>query len=110
MFNYKNILIICFFLFTATLFAQDKVTIKKDILLKDFITHNSEKSCWILIDTKVYDVTSFLKDHPAPPKVLLKYCGKDASKGFKDKGIGEPHSKNAIQMLDKFFVGTLKVE
>ena len=27
-------------------------------------SHNSDKSCWVIIANKVYDVTKFLDDHP----------------------------------------------
>ncbi|KZP10658.1 hypothetical protein FIBSPDRAFT_872351 [Athelia psychrophila] len=46
---------------------------------KEVATHNSRKSCWIIVHGKVYDVTEFLDDHPGGSKIILKYAGKDAT-------------------------------
>eukprot|EP01083_Nonionella_stella_P144460 451114_1 len=53
-------------------------TISSDELRK----HTSEQSAWVAIKGTVYDVTKFLGDHPGGKKVLLRECGKDASKKF----------------------------
>ncbi|KAF1992962.1 mitochondrial cytochrome-like protein b2 [Amniculicola lignicola CBS 123094] len=45
--------------------------------------HNTKKSCWIVLDSRVYDVTSFLLDHPGGAVVLLKNAGTDATTEFK---------------------------
>lgn len=37
--------------------------------------HNSKKSCWIVIDSKVYDVTAFLSKHPGGAAIILKQAG-----------------------------------
>lgn len=37
--------------------------------------HNTKKSCWIVIDSKAYDVTSFLPNHPGGATILLKNGG-----------------------------------
>ncbi|KAF2108048.1 mitochondrial cytochrome-like protein b2 [Lophiotrema nucula] len=45
--------------------------------------HNSRKSCWIVLDSKVYDITSFLSKHPGGAATLLKQAGSDATTEFK---------------------------
>ncbi|KAK1237773.1 hypothetical protein MKX07_003609 [Trichoderma sp. CBMAI-0711] len=44
--------------------------------------HNSEKSCWVIIHGKAYDVTEFLPEHPGGEEIILKYAGKDATEEF----------------------------
>lgn len=44
--------------------------------------HNNEKSCWVVIHGKAYDVTEFMPEHPGGPKIILKYAGKDATEAY----------------------------
>lgn len=37
--------------------------------------HNSKKSCWIVLDSKAYDVTSFVSDHPGGAPIILRNAG-----------------------------------
>lgn len=107
---YQNLLIVFLYLLTSGLWAQDKTapTEGKIVAMEEFVKHNDDKSCWILMDKFVYDVTKFLNDHPGSSKVLLKCCGKDCTKGYADKGIGEAHSKKADEIRNKMLVGILK--
>lgn len=38
--------------------------------------HNSRKSCWIIINDKIYDLTGYLDSHPGGSDILLKHAGK----------------------------------
>lgn len=37
--------------------------------------HSNKQSCWIVVDSNVYDVTSFLPEHPGGAAVILKNAG-----------------------------------
>ena len=37
--------------------------------------HNSATSCWIVVDSNVYDITSFLHEHPGGAAILLQQAG-----------------------------------
>lgn len=53
------------------------------------------------IEGKVYDVTSFLNNHPGGAEALKKYSGKDATQAFRDVN----HSMKAVQKRESFLVG-----
>lgn len=42
---------------------------------KQVANHSTKESCWIVIDSQVYDVTSFLQRHPGGAAVILKQGG-----------------------------------
>ena len=44
--------------------------------------HNTRTDGWTAIHGVVYDVTSFLDEHPGGAKVMLKYAGADSTKAF----------------------------
>jgi L-lactate dehydrogenase (cytochrome) len=37
--------------------------------------HNNKKSCWIVLDSKAYDVTNFMIEHPGGAPIILKNAG-----------------------------------
>ncbi|PAV87249.1 hypothetical protein WR25_15117 [Diploscapter pachys] len=60
-------------------------------------------NCWIVLRGKVYDVTTFLTEHPGGEEVIKEHAGKDATDAFDDVG----HSKDALQMTDDYQIGVL---
>ncbi|HEV7449093.1 MAG TPA: cytochrome b5-like heme/steroid binding domain-containing protein [Candidatus Paceibacterota bacterium] len=51
--------------------------------------HNSSASCWTAINAKVYDVTSWISQHPGGAGAILSLCGKDGSAAFNGQHGGE---------------------
>lgn len=43
--------------------------------------HNKTDDAWIIIDNKVYDVTSYVEEHPGGD-AILRHVGGDATEGF----------------------------
>ncbi|XP_071065211.1 cytochrome b5 type B isoform X2 [Dasypus novemcinctus] len=69
--------------------------------LEEVAKHNSSKELWLVIHGRVYDVSSFLNEHPGGEEVLLEQAGVDASESFEDVG----HSSDAREMLKQYYIG-----
>jgi len=69
--------------------------------------HNTQKSCWVVVDGKVYDATSYMNAYPDGKDLILPYCGKDGTAAFNSKGFGAGTSDNAKKELASLFVGEL---
>ncbi|XP_051987912.1 cytochrome b5-like [Xyrauchen texanus] len=68
--------------------------------------HNMIEDTWLIIHDKVYDITSFMEEHPGGEEVLLEQAGGDATESFEDVG----HSTDAREMLQQYFIGELQVD
>lgn len=74
----------------------------------DVSIHNSRTDCWITINSKVYNVTGFLDQHPGGVQEITPYCGKDATQAFATQGGRGSHSSQADSMLTDYLIGNLK--
>jgi hypothetical protein len=45
------------------------------ISLEEVKKHTSDKSCWLVVHGKVYDVTDFLEEHPGGYDIILTSTG-----------------------------------
>ncbi|CCX04388.1 hypothetical protein FPQ18DRAFT_93100 [Pyronema domesticum] len=76
------------------------------ISLAELEQHNSSKSCYVTIGSKVYDVTSFLSDHPGGEDLIIEWGGKDITAILADE-ISHAHSEPAYEILDDYHIGFL---
>lgn len=58
----------------------------------------------MVIDSKVYDATPFLLEHPGGDDILLESSGRDATREFEDVG----HSSDAREQLAELHIGELR--
>jgi len=88
--------------------ANDPVQ-KKQITLNaaEIARHRLIQDCWLLINDKVYDVTSYLGAHPGGVATIAPYCGKDATNAFATKNTGSSHSAYASSLLTLYYLGDL---
>ncbi|KAL1882592.1 hypothetical protein Plec18167_003009 [Paecilomyces lecythidis] len=76
----------------------------KEFTTSEVASHNTKKDLYMIIHDKVYDVTSFVDEHPGGEEVLLDVGGQDGTEAFEDVG----HSDEAREILGPLEVGTLK--
>jgi len=72
--------------------------------MADVQKHNSGTSCWTTINGNVYDVTTWINQHPGGRDAILSLCGIDGSSAFNNQhgGQGRPESE-----LATFKIGAL---
>lgn len=65
--------------------------------------HNKRTDCWIIIKNKVYDVTSYVEEHPGGDAILA-HAGDDSTEGF----FGPQHATRVFDMIEDFYIGKLE--
>ena len=70
----------------------------------DVASHNTEKACYVTVGANVYNVTSFLPNHPGGADLVLKYGGKDVEEIMGDE-ISHKHSEAAYEVLNDSLIG-----
>ena len=75
----------------------------------DLQGHATPESCWIQIESTIYDVTEYLAEHKDKHEYdLARWCGKDATPGWLDKdGKAKPHSRKAQNLLVRYRIGNI---
>uniref|UniRef100_A0A4W5Q2W1 Cytochrome b5 type B n=1 Tax=Hucho hucho TaxID=62062 RepID=A0A4W5Q2W1_9TELE len=74
--------------------------------LEEIKAHNMGNDTWLIIHDKVYNITSFLEEHPGGEEVLVEQAGADATESFEDVG----HSTDAREMLIQYYIGELHMD
>lgn len=79
----------------------------KAYALSEVARHNSSDDCWMAINGEVYDLSSYLPDHPSPPEVILAWCGREASEAYRSKMKERAHSARADRLLAEYRIAAL---
>ncbi|GAB4219411.1 MAG: hypothetical protein Fur009_5480 [Candidatus Microgenomates bacterium] len=81
---------------------------QKTFSMNEVKKHNSLSDCWLIINSKVYDVTNFIDNHPGG-KAIANFCGQEATQAFNTKGKkGKPHKPEAYDVLKNLYIGDLE--
>lgn len=77
------------------------------ISLSEIKKHNNISDCWIILNNKAYDVTSYIDQHPGG-LAIVPFCGKDGTQAYNAIRGGAGHSERAIRLLSSFYVGDIQ--
>lgn len=75
--------------------------------VQEVARHASAEDCWMAISGSVYALSGYIPSHPTPARVMTDWCGKDATGAFNTKGLGRPHSPEALALLPTYRIGSL---
>lgn len=73
--------------------AQDEFT------WEEIESHTGHDDCWIVVNGNVYDVSSFLQEHPGGQSVILGKAGKDCTVDFKNNHNGSLMAESTLEEL-----------
>ena len=79
--------------------------VPKEYTLAEVSAHNKKESCWTAIRGKVYDLSTWIAEHPGGSQAILGLCGIDGTEPFTAQHGGQ---KNPEKNLANFEIGTLK--
>ncbi|KAJ9642313.1 hypothetical protein H2199_004693 [Coniosporium tulheliwenetii] len=54
----------------------------QSISVEDIKKHASPQDCWLVIDGRVWDFTSFAPEHPGGADIIYKHAGRDATASY----------------------------
>ncbi|KAF9947627.1 fatty acid alpha-hydroxylase [Modicella reniformis] len=70
--------------------------------------HCSADDCWVIHKNKVYNVSSFIADHPGGEDYILDHAGKDITVLMHDQ-LTHLHSDGAYDMMHDFLIGSIEI-
>ncbi len=88
----------------ATTTATSTTATPKGITMTEVKKHNKDTDCYTAINGNVYDLTSWIDQHPGGADAIISLCGIDGSSAFTEQhgGQGKPERE-----LASFKIGPL---
>lgn len=73
----------------------------------EVVSHNDpERSCWTIINGRVYDLTRFAELHPGGDKIIRSYAGMDATAAY--RAVGHDTHPEVDALLGLYELGTIR--
>lgn len=88
----------------ATPTPTPTATVSGGVTLATIAKHNSSASCWSAVNGNVYDLTSWIPNHPGGEKTILSMCGVDGSSGYNGQ---HGSSSKPARIIGGFKIGVL---
>ncbi|MFA6273539.1 MAG: cytochrome b5-like heme/steroid binding domain-containing protein [Candidatus Paceibacterota bacterium] len=83
-------------------------SIKVTLDMSEIKKHNNINDCYMVMNNKVYDLTSYFGSHPGGDRAMVLYCGENATQAYATKGgEGSRHSSYAKNLLAQYLIGNL---
>ena len=60
-------------------------------------THNLRSDCWSIVNANVYNLTSYVQNHPGGAAVIANICGKDGTKAFTNQHNTQGKPNNVLR-------------
>lgn len=76
--------------------------------LAEVAKHNSQSSCWTAVGGNVYDLTSFISQHPGGADAIMSLCGIDGSAAFTNQHGNLNKNRRPQKELAGLEIGILK--
>jgi len=73
--------------------------------LEDVSIHNNSSDCWTIVESKVYDISSFFGQHPWGDTALEQLCWTDWTEAFSNKHWWQEWPE---MTLDWYYIWDLK--
>lgn len=85
--------------------APVPIVTEQSYTLEQVQSGNTREKCWTIISGNVYDLTTWISEHPGGERMILGICGKDGTAAFEKQHGGQA----AVQeILKDFKIGILK--
>ncbi len=68
--------------------------------------HHRTDDAWVIVDSRVFNITTFLDMHPGGLEILKEHLGHDVSTIMRDENSHQ-HTGPAYELLDEYYVGEL---
>ena len=93
---------------TSTVNHTVVINTKPLLNMTEVAKHNQINDCYMVINGKVYNFTTYASAHPGGTRTIKNSCGTDGTQAYDTKGGNRsPHSSYASSLLVKYFVGNL---